>query len=89
MKKIIIVVAGLICMSFADTKIGWVELGTIVTQLDDFRQAQVELEDQQRKWQTEMQDMQVKLDSMVQAYQKNQILMNEERRQQTEMEIAQ
>ena len=89
MKKIIIVVAGLICMSFADTKIGWVELGTIVTQLDDFRQAQVELEDQQRKWQTEMQDMQVKLDSMVQAYQKNQILMNEERRQQTEVEITQ
>ena len=36
-----------------------------------------------------MQDMQVKLDSMYQAYQKNQILMNEERRQQTEMEITQ
>ena len=70
-------------------KIGWIELSTVVTQLDDFRQAQVELEDQQRKWQTEMQDMQVKLDSMYQAYQKNQILMNEERRQQTEMEITQ
>ena len=33
--------------------------------------------------------MQTKLDSMYQAYQKNQILMNDERRQQTELEITQ
>ena len=88
MKKVMIMI-GLVCISFASAKIGWIELSTVVTQLDDFRQAQVELEDQQRKWQTEVQDMQVKLDSMYQAYQKNQILMNEERRQQTEIEITQ
>ena len=88
MKKIIIII-GVLCLVFADTKIGWIELSTVVTQLDDFRQAQVELEDQQRKWQTEIQDMQGKLDSMYQAYQKNQILMNDERRQQTEVEITQ
>ncbi len=88
MKKIIIII-GILCLAFADTKIGWIELSTVVTQLDDFRQAQVELEDQQRKWQTEIQDMQGKLDSMYQAYQKNQILMNDERRQQTEVEITQ
>ena len=89
MKIIITMIISLITISIADVKIGWIELSTVVTQLDDFRQAQVELEDQQRKWQTEMQDMQVKLDSMYQAYQKNQILMNEERRKQTEMEITQ
>ena len=88
MRKIIIMI-GLVCVVFADTKIGWIELSTVVTQLDDFRQAQVELEDQQRKWQTEIQDMQLKLDSMYQAYQKNQILMNEERRKETEVGITQ
>jgi len=76
-------------MSFADTKIGWIELSTVVTQLEDFRQAQADLEQQQRSWQTEIQGMQTKLDSMYQAYQKNQILMNDERRQQTELEITQ
>tara|TARA_Y100000748_G_C15468184_1_gene477759 strand:+ start:1080 stop:1589 length:510 start_codon:yes stop_codon:yes gene_type:complete len=87
--KIIIIIISLISISFSDIKVGWIELSTVVTQLDDFRQAQVELEDQQRKWQTEMQNMQLSLDSMYQAYQKNQILMNDERRQQTEMEITQ
>lgn len=88
MKKIIIMI-GLVCISFAETKIGWIELSTVVTQLDDFRDAQAELEQLQRTWQTEIQDMQFKLDSMYQAYQKNQILMNEERRQETEIEIQQ
>tara|TARA_Y100001970_G_scaffold135898_1_gene167284 strand:- start:1236 stop:1745 length:510 start_codon:yes stop_codon:yes gene_type:complete len=88
MNKIIIII-GLFCISFADTKIGWIELSTVVTQLEDFRQAQADLEQQQRSWQTEIQGMQTKLDSMYQAYQKNQILMNDERRQQTELEITQ
>ena len=89
MKVIITIIISLITVSIADVKVGWIELSTVVTQLDDFRQAQAELEDQSRKWQTEIQDMEVKLDSMLQAYQKNQILMNDERRQQTEMEITQ
>ena len=45
-------IISLMTISIADVKIGWIELSTVVTQLDDFRQAQVELEDQQRKWQT-------------------------------------
>tara|TARA_B100002052_G_scaffold86793_1_gene79743 strand:+ start:9374 stop:9886 length:513 start_codon:yes stop_codon:yes gene_type:complete len=89
MKVIITIIISLITVSIAEVKVGWIELSTVVTQLDDFRQAQAELEDQSRKWQTEIQDMEVKLDSMLQAYQKNQILMNDERRQQTEMEITQ
>ena len=35
MNKIIIII-GLFCAIFADTKIGWIELETVVTQLDDF-----------------------------------------------------
>ena len=89
MKVIITIIISLITVSIAEVNVGWIELSTVVTQLDDFRQAQAELEDQSRKWQTEIQDMEVKLDSMLQAYQKNQILMNDERRQQTEMEITQ
>ena len=88
MNKIIIII-GLFCAIFADTKIGWIELETVVTQLDDFRQAQTELDAQGRQWQTEIQNKQAQLDSMYQAYQKNQILMTEERRQQVEIEITQ
>ena len=88
MNKIIIII-GLFCAIFADTKIGWIELETVVTQLDDFRQAQTELDAQGRQWQTEIQNKQTQLDSMYQAYQKNQILMTEERRQQAEIEITQ
>jgi len=89
MNKIIIIIIGLFCAIFADTKIGWIELETVVTQLDDFRQAQTELDAQGRQWQTEIQNKQTQLDSMYQAYQKNQILMTEERRQQAEIEITQ
>ena len=49
MKIIITMIISLMTISIADVKIGWIELSTVVTQLDDFRQAQVELEDQQKK----------------------------------------
>ena len=61
MKVIITIIISLITVSIAEVKVGWIELSTVVTQLDDFRQAQAELEDQSRKWQTEIQDMEVKI----------------------------
>ena len=42
MKIIITMIISLMTISIADVKIGWIELSTVVTQLDDFRQAQVE-----------------------------------------------
>ena len=76
MKKIVLLLILSVC--FAETKIGWVDSQYIFNQLDETREAQVELEKKQRSLETEFMDMVAKRDSLVQAFQTQAPLMGPE-----------
>ena len=76
MKKIVLLL--ILSVSFAETKIGWVDSQYIFNQLDETREAQVELEKKQRSLETEFMGMIAKRDSLVQAFQTQAPLMGPE-----------
>ena len=84
MKKIILIAMSLI---FADTNIGWVDSQYIFNQLEESRQAQVELEKKQRSLESEYLDMVSKADSLYKDFEQKSILMSEERRKEKEQEL--
>ena len=86
MKKIaLLLILSVFCL--AETKIGWVDSQYIFNQLDETREAQVELEKKQRSLETEFMDMISRRDSLVQAFQTQAPLMGPEMRQVKENEI--
>ena len=86
MKKIILIALSLI---FAETNIGWVDSQYIFNQLEESRQAQVELEKKQRSLESEYLDMVSKADSLYKDFEQKSILMSEERRKEKERELMQ
>ena len=84
MKKIILI---LISIPLCNTVIGWVDSQYIFNQLEDARQAQVELEKKQRSLESEYLDMVARADSLYKDFEQKSILMSEDRRKEKEREL--
>ena len=71
----------------SEIKIGYLNADKILSELDDVRQVQIELEKEQRKIESEYQDLEFQLDSLFRNYEQKQMLMSEERRGKEEEKI--
>ena len=76
MKVIITIIMLSLCL--AETKIGWVDSQYIFNQLEETREAQVELEKKQRSLESELMSMVSRGDSLFQVFQKQAPLMGPE-----------
>ena len=85
MKKILLLF--MLSSCFSDTMIGWVDSQYIFNQLDETREAQVELEKKQRSLETELMSMIATGDSLYQAFQKQAPLMGPDMIAQKEQEL--
>ena len=70
-------------------KIGYIDSNRIMNELDEVREIQVELEKEQRKMENEMEGLITKRDSLIQSYERQQILMNDQRKIEKQQEIQQ
>ncbi|MCF7885341.1 MAG: OmpH family outer membrane protein [Candidatus Marinimicrobia bacterium] len=73
----------------AELKIGFVNTQRIMQEWDEAREAQKKLDEKSKELQSEYQDMLGRLDSMNQTFEKQKMMMSDERRQQKEQEIMQ
>ena len=65
MKKIIVlIITILVSISFSETKIGYIDSQVIMSEYEDVRQVQVELEKEQKRLQTVYEKKLVSLDSL-------------------------
>ena len=71
----------------SEIKIGYLNADKILSELDEVRQVQIELEKEQRKIESEYQDLEFQLDSLFRNYEQKQMLMSEERRVKEEDKI--
>ena len=81
MRKIVLIFMMLTCFLLADTKIGYIDATAVLSQYDDVRQVQVELEKEQRRLQTVWDSKKTTLDSLMSAYETNSMLMSEQKQQ--------
>ena len=84
MKKILLLILS-IC--FAETNIGWVDSQYIFNQLEETREAQVEIEKKQRSLESELQDMTNRLDSLDRDLKQKAPLMSSEMQRNKQIEI--
>ena len=90
MKKIIIlIITILISVSFSDTKIGYIDSQIIMSEYEDVRQVQVELEKEQKRLQAVYEKKIISLDSLKTAYQTGSIILSEQKKIQMENNIRQ
>ena len=59
---------------------GYLNADKILTELDEVRQVQIQLEKEQRKIESEYQNLEFELDSLLRNYEQQKMLMSEERR---------
>ena len=71
----------------SDMKIGYIDSQKILTELEEVREVQIELEKKQREWENEMEILIGRRDSLFQAYELQKVLMSPERRAEKEKEI--
>ena len=71
----------------ADVKIGYIDSNEIMSKFEEVRQAQVDLEKEQRKLQSEMEGLIQQLDSLKQEYDRQRLLMSDARRQEKEQDL--
>jgi len=64
----------------SEVKIGYLNADKILTELDEVRQVQIQLEKEQRKIESDYQDLEIELDSLLRSYEQQKMLMSEERR---------
>ena len=83
--KIIILI--IVSLTFAETSIGCHDSQNIFNQLEEARQAQVEIEKKQRSLEAEYLDMVSKADSLYKDFEQKSILMSEDRRKEKEREL--
>tara|TARA_Y100000590_G_scaffold455740_1_gene604959 strand:+ start:275 stop:811 length:537 start_codon:yes stop_codon:yes gene_type:complete len=89
-KKIIILILTLfISISFSETKIGYIDSQIIMSEYEDVRQVQVELEKEQKRLQTVYEKKIISLDSLKTAYQTGSIILSEQKKVQMETDIRQ
>ena len=84
MKKILLLI---LSVSFAETNIGWVDSQYIFNQLEETREAQVEIEKKQRSLESELQDMTNRLDSLDRDFKQKAPLMSSEMQRNKQIEI--
>ena len=90
MKKIIVLIMMiLVSISFSETKIGYIDSQIIMSEYEDVRQVQVELEKEQKRLQTVYEKKLVSLDSLKTAYQTGSIILSEQKKIQMENNIRQ
>ena len=84
MKKILLLI---LSVCFAETNIGWVDSQYIFNQLEETREAQVEIEKKQRSLESELQDMTNRLDSLDRDFKQKAPLMSSEMQRNKQIEI--
>ena len=76
-----------ICFALADIKIGYVDSNEIMSNFEEVRQVQVDLEKEQRRLEGDFNNLVNRLDSLKQDYDRQRLLMSETRRSEKENEI--
>ena len=74
-------------IGFAEIKIGYVNSNRIMAEFEPVRDIQIELEKEQRKLEIEFNRILENIDSLRQDYERQRLLMSDERRQNREQEI--
>ena len=72
----------------AEIKIGYVDSNEIMSNFEEVRQVQVDLEKEQRRLEGNLNNLISRLDSLKQDYQRQRLLMSESRRNEKENEIT-
>ena len=85
--KIIILLSLMFAVSLANTKIGYVNSNRIMAEYEPVRDIQIELEKEQRKLEIEFNRILENIDSLSKDYERQRLLMSDERRQNREQEI--
>ena len=89
MKKIILIIyCLLVSLMYADTKIGYIDSQIIMSEYEDVRQIQVELEKEQKRLQVIYEKKLTSLDSLTNAYQTGSIILSEQKKKQMESDIT-
>ncbi|SVD08318.1 uncharacterized protein METZ01_LOCUS361172 [marine metagenome] len=86
-KKYFILLTLLLSLLTAEVKIGYVDSNQIMSNFEEVRQIQVDLEKEQRRLESEFNELITQLDSLQQDYDRQRLLMSETRRQEKENEI--
>lgn len=89
MKIIKIMLLCLPVILLADIKIGYIDSNRIMSEYENVRDVQVELEKEQRKLETEYNGMLNQLDSLNQVFERQRLLMSENRREEKKSEMIQ
>tara|TARA_B100001115_G_scaffold48263_1_gene35727 strand:- start:37 stop:552 length:516 start_codon:yes stop_codon:yes gene_type:complete len=87
MKKIKIILLVFPVFLFAEMKLGYIDSNRIMSEFENVRDIQVELEKEQRKLEAEYNGMISQLDSLKQVFEKQRLLMSENRRKEKENEL--
>ncbi|MED5475290.1 MAG: OmpH family outer membrane protein [Candidatus Neomarinimicrobiota bacterium] len=85
--KIIMLLSLMFAVSIANTKIGYVNSNRIMAEYEPVRDIQIELEKEQRKLEIEFNRILENIDSLSKDYERQRLLMSDERRQNREQEI--
>ena len=83
-----IIVSIFLSFLLSEIKMGYLNADKILTELDEVRQVQIQLEKEQRKIESEYQDLEMELDSLLRSYEQQKMLMSEERRQKFEKTLT-
>ena len=75
--------------ALSEVKIGYVDSQQIITQFEGFRLVQIELEKEQKRLEADYVTLANQLDSLFQVYEKQKLLMSEDRRLEKENELTQ
>jgi len=84
--KVVIVVFFSVLIS--EIKIGYLNADKILTELDEVRQVQIQLEKEQRKIESDYMNLEMELDSLFRSYEQQKMLMSEERRSKLEKTLT-
>ena len=87
MKIIIIIMLSMPIFLFAEMKLGYIDSNRIMSEFDDVRDIQVELEKEQRKLESEYNGMISQLDSLKQVFERQRLLMSDSRREEKQNEL--
>ena len=87
LKKYLILLTLLLSLLAADVKIGYVDSNQIMSNFEEVRQVQVNLEKEQRRLENDFNELIAQLDSLQQDYERQRLLMSETRRAEKENEI--
>ena len=86
--KYFILSSVLLSSAFAVIKIGYVDSNEIMSNFEEVRQVQVDLEKEQRRLEGDFNNLVSRLDSLKQDYERQRLLMSETRRNEKENEIT-